>query len=740
MHILNPLFMQGAGVVQSMADGFSSWASNGGLQKFADYAQSVLPQVITTVGDLAAAILHIAEATAPLGTAVLGVLDGVANAINAIPTPALTVLAGAVITAWTAFMLFKGVNAVINGVKTAAEALNVTMRGMAFAGGAVGIALTALAVVFTAVAQANAEADARAKSYADTLDSVTGKATQKTREWAAEQLSMTRNNFWQGQSQSAIDAGQKIGLSVDTITAAYMGNESATKKVNAAIEKYTSLSGKARDENGSLVGSANILRDVMNEGAAAAEGGAHQQQQYADALAATTAGNESTALTTEAATEAFWKEASAAGEVISKLNGLVDVINTMNGVQQSAEQANARWQKDLQSIGEDAQRQADAYEKANGTLDGFSLSLDKNTAAGSANRAMLSGMAGNAQAAAKQQYDVDVKTVGAAQATENLSAKLIDQKANLIANAVAAGYNADEVKSLVDETFRMPTKAELKFLTNAAEVTDDARKLASEILGLPGGTVTINEGDLPGVAAALADMGVDITTLPEGNVRIRKDDGSFATVEDSLNLVVRQRDAPVSVSTNTSVVENALNVVARARDTIINATANTSDAESGLNYAARARTAVIYAQMEAAGGGPTYWGLPGGAYGGTASSSGFKGMAGGGTVRGHGSAWSDTAGLYRLANSEEVISNTVGQAGRWRSLLKAINRNDPAGAVAARASQIAGVQPAVSAPVVVPAPIVRVFIGNEEITGHVQVVVDNAISQQSRSARNGRGR
>jgi hypothetical protein len=49
------------------------------------------------------------------------------------------------------------------------------------------------------------------------------------------------------------------------------------------------------------------------------------------------------------------------------------------------------------------------------------------------------------------------------------------------------------------------------------------------------------------------------------------------------------------------------------------------------------------------------------------------GAATGGTIRGPGSASSDTAGLFRLANGEEVISNMRGQADANRPWLKAMN-------------------------------------------------------------------
>lgn len=52
-----------------------------------------------------------------------------------------------------------------------------------------------------------------------------------------------------------------------------------------------------------------------------------------------------------------------------------------------------------------------------------------------------------------------------------------------------------------------------------------------------------------------------------------------------------------------------------------------------------------------------------------------RGLAagGGGSVVGRGTAGSDSAGLYRLANGEEVTSNIFGQADRNRALLKQIN-------------------------------------------------------------------
>ena len=600
MHVLNPLFMQGAGVVRSMADGFSSWASNGGLQKFADYAQSVLPQVITTVGDLSAAILHIAEASAPLGTAVLGALDGLANAINAIPTPALTVLAGAALTAYTTFMLFKGATAVINGVTTAAEALGTTIGGLALRAGAVGLAIGALAAVFTAVAQANAEAKARAEAYAGTLNKVTGAITDSTRALVVDNLAKA----------GAFDAAQKLGVGSKLLTDAVLGNKTALTSVRGAVDAHKDSLGQLRGAHTETGDAARLLAGVLNlEGEGLSEA-AKLARQKADAMGDSAAADQGAALSAQGAADAFLAQASAADEAIQKLKGLVDASNMMNNLGQSAEETNARWQASLASIGDEVQRQQDEYQRLNGTLDGFSLSLDANTAAGSANRSMLSGKAADARDAAEAQLILDRQTMDGTAAADKYSATLAAQRQALIDSAVAHGYNAQEVQGLIDKVMSMPSERVTKILAD------------------------------------------------------------------------------------TSPAQNAIQALIQQ------------------NYVAWVQ---VRATLPDLNGSVSGSGRPGLAYGGTIPGMAMGGTAGlvgsvhavaaaygvtGGTIRGNGSAWSDTAGLYRLANGEEVISNTVGQAGRWRSMLKAMNRNAPAGEIAGKAMQIAGYVPArVSAPV-----------------------------------------
>lgn len=85
---------------------------------------------------------------------------------------------------------------------------------------------------------------------------------------------------------------------------------------------------------------------------------------------------------------------------------------------------------------------------------------------------------------------------------------------------------------------------------------------------------------------------------------------------------------------------------------------------------------------------------------------GTIGMSTGGSVRGPGSASSDTAGMYRLANGEEVTSNKLGQADRWRSVLKMINADaKPAAIIQKIAGGSSSSQSSVSTSTVTNAPV-----------------------------------
>ncbi|WP_336647520.1 phage tail tape measure protein [Microbacterium sp. MMO-10] len=175
-----------------------------------------------------------------------------------------------------------------------------------------------------------------------------------------------------------------------------------------------------------------------------------------------------TALTAKTAADAYMDEAKTVEDLSSQMSKLIDQINEANGVNQDAVTANAQYQEALAGISDEVQRQRDEYEKLNGTTDGFVASLDESTAAGASNAAMLSDVARSAQDAAKAQYEVDKTTMSAKDATDKYAGTLAAQRQAFIDSAIEAGFNADQVQTLADKVFALPSEKELKILAETA--------------------------------------------------------------------------------------------------------------------------------------------------------------------------------------------------------------------------------------------------------------------------------
>lgn len=186
---------------------------------------------------------------------------------------------------------------------------------------------------------------------------------------------------------------------------------------------------------------------------------------------------------TKSAGDAYMEQAGKVNGVRDALRQLYDEMNAGNSAQQTAIKANADFVQGLVEVATGAEAQRKAFEEANGTLDGFALSLDQSTAAGSANAAMLAGLAGDAQTAAQAQYEVDQKTMGADEAAQKYAATLADQKQKFVDSAVAAGYNADEVQALADKVFALPPAKQIDVLAKTANAQDDINDFISRNSG-----------------------------------------------------------------------------------------------------------------------------------------------------------------------------------------------------------------------------------------------------------------
>jgi len=205
-------------------------------------------------------------------------------------------------------------------------------------------------------------------------------------------------------------------------------------------------------------------------------------ERIADALPEYTSAMENAAPATKTSAElassaasALTEQADAARAATDEIFKLIDTLMESNSVAQTAEGANARYQKTLADV-------AEYVAQAQAGVEGYSLSLDANTVEGSKNREMLAGMAGDSQAAALALYEQEVNTLGVDRATENYNTRLAQGREALMKTLEQFGITGDAAKAYADEIYRIPTEHELKIMAETALASEQVRRFIS---GLP---------------------------------------------------------------------------------------------------------------------------------------------------------------------------------------------------------------------------------------------------------------
>lgn len=395
-------------------------------------------------------------------------LTGLVNLYNDLPGPVqATVLAiggasaavllsgGAAFTAIPKWQSFKA---------TVAEA-GLSLKGVGLSAGVAGLALGGLFLVVGELAARQQQGAELAQQYADTIAAGADKVGDAARKITVEQLK--KGGDWLSFNwQSAYDAADKLGVSLDTVTDAAMGNQDAMGKLKPYYDALSGDTAKFYDiasKTGMSAAETRLALEALTNGIGsqneAIKRGVELKGQEQRA-------NEDTQSSAKTAAEGYLDEADKVQQLNSQLRQLVDKINESNGANQDAISSNAQYQKALAGISAEVQQQKDAFEQANGTLDGFSLSLDQNTVAGSENAAMLADVAGAAQTAAQKQFEVDSATMSAKDASDKYAATLADQKQKFIDSATAAGFSADQVQILADKVFALPPSKSMNILAN----------------------------------------------------------------------------------------------------------------------------------------------------------------------------------------------------------------------------------------------------------------------------------
>jgi len=624
LRVLEPLLITSGLYVERLTRQFNAWTQNGGLQKFGGYALMVLPQVERVLGALAAAVMHILVALAPLGQVGMAVLTGISDAIKGIPVEMLSSMIGMV--TWGA-LAFKGWGFIAPMLSKVAAGIGLVGTATTIATGPIGWIMAgvgALAAILSVVAINNQNAANATANYTSAVQADTGAIGENVKAAAVKAL----------QDAGAYEAAKKLGISTKLVTDATLGDSEAKKKLSAQLamaaartkELQAAQGGFTGDKGKELVSATNLLTDAVGGQNKGIEGAIAAYNVYQEAMGGTTIATKAqrdaveanakaagvsvsaylAATASQGDTKAQLEKTTAAMYVQGDAAGLLkQQLDLLNGKTLNAAQAQNQFDSQLANMSDHMDQTGKFIDRANTLLDG-------NTAAAVKNRGELISLTSAAFAnseAYRDQTDAQGKLI---HSSEDTRQKLIDMKQAIIDNAVAHGENRDEVQAYLDTIYKIPDTIKVtKIEVDAASAYENIMLIQDALRKLPG------------------QVGIHISTGMGG--------------------------------------------------------------QGGL--------------------------VPGAANGGTVGRLAAGGS--GGTVKGPGNASSDTAGLYRLSNTEEVIGNQFGQADRNRVLLKQIN---------------AGYTPSTPGHAPQPAPVVQKEVHNHwhiTTSGDAVAAVKDGIRQMS---------
>lgn len=410
----------------------------------------------------------------------------------------------------------------------------------------VSTAVALLTAAFAAQAQEAAEVKERVQGYRDTLRETTGSLTDATR-------AQLEKNLMDGNTLSNLD---KLGIKKETYIRAILGEADAQTAVNKALEESRRIAALPSNErswsellNDEYKAGSQLI-GVYDEQRSALTGAAQAAREDARAKREADAAAGEAARSNQRLNDALSIARDITRDATERVNALKQALDELNG--------GTKTQADLtRDLNEQTNRLRDVFlatdEAGNRlapSLVNAAGAIDTTTAAGIAlydetkrlNDQMLDAIIREDELA-KKRGETGISTEAAAAAAQ----PYIDRLREI---AYESGMSDEQVNGLV--TTMMSTPEVVAFLVDDNGTIDEKQQallaLAQEIIATPDGHFQVESESFPGLMAALEALGVKTTTLPDGTVQVHKDDGSFATVERSLDNLARTRTVQLNAA------------------------------------------------------------------------------------------------------------------------------------------------------------------------------------------------
>lgn len=348
--------------------------------------------------------------------------------------------------------------------KAAMTDLDLSLKKFSLIGGGITLAIGLVISAVTALAGAHAEAEARADSYAASLDKG-AQATAETYSQIADKMLEDQDTWdlvFADRWLSGADAARMLGMSVTDVTKIIADGGKDFEDLSKQVEDLKNNTDGAADALANKLGVSttevrdaafNLLPVLKTEGDLIQKG-KDDAAAKADAMGGLADETEGAGAVAETAAQQYFAEADALSSLDRELNALLDSFNELNGTNQDAISKNLAYQETLRDV-------RDHISELQAGAEGYAYGLDLSTEAGSRNMQMLLDLAKDSQTAAEGQFALD-------QSAQGYMASLQAGRQELIDSAIAMGATAEEAQALADKIYAIPPEREIEILAETA--------------------------------------------------------------------------------------------------------------------------------------------------------------------------------------------------------------------------------------------------------------------------------
>lgn len=424
------------------------------------------------------------------------------------------------------------------------------------------IGLGLLGMAQQAAAQKAAEHKARVGDLSAALRDSNGAVNENVRALGAKALADIKVS---SSSKSVLESARELGVSLPTLTSAYLGNADAQRTVNDELQKRANIAGdkvmageKATEQERAEALAVTALQQEL-KGTNTEYGKAVQQNKDLAAASATTAAAVGTMTPTLAATKqgagelasAFTALYSPMTSVADRGNALIAILDRLSGRTPSYEESiqglndTLRTFADSLAAGMDHTKGwGDALLNADGTVSTFTEN------GSNLQNTLVQLQSGFANAGASIQELVKGGMSYTA-ASAQVQSALQTERDRFIESATAMLGSRDAAEALADKYGLLPAQV-VTTVTDAGSAVatqKDVEGVMSRLVGLPPNTPVRVTSITAEAEQNLANLGYTVTHMPDGTVTIFGNGGPAMAAADAVESRVQAiRDKTVTIT------------------------------------------------------------------------------------------------------------------------------------------------------------------------------------------------